>query len=57
MSSISTGLRSVDRATPSLQHRLKGPTVLTEQDVAFFRENGYLLPRRQLFSEEKLALL
>ncbi len=31
--------------------------MLTEQDVVFFRENGYLLPRRQLFSEEKLARL
>jgi len=31
--------------------------VLTEQDVEFFRENGYLLPGHQLFSEEKLARL
>jgi hypothetical protein len=32
-------------------------SVLTEQDVTFFRENGYLLPARQLFSEEKLSRL
>jgi ectoine hydroxylase-related dioxygenase (phytanoyl-CoA dioxygenase family) len=31
--------------------------VLTEQDVEFFRANGYLLPGRQLFAEEKLARL
>jgi hypothetical protein len=31
--------------------------VLTEQDVAFFRANGYLLPGRQLFSEDKLSRL
>ena len=31
--------------------------MLTEQDVAFFRENGYLLPGRQLFSEDKLSHL
>jgi len=31
--------------------------VLTEQDVAFFRQNGYLLPGRQLFSEDKLSRL
>jgi hypothetical protein len=32
-------------------------TVLTEQEVAFFRANGYLLPGRQLFSEDKLSRL
>jgi hypothetical protein len=31
--------------------------MLTSGDVEFFRTNGYLLPRRQLFSEEKLAEL
>jgi ectoine hydroxylase-related dioxygenase (phytanoyl-CoA dioxygenase family) len=31
--------------------------VLTEHDVEFFRANGYLLPGRQLFSEETLARL
>ena len=31
--------------------------MLTEQDVDFFRTNGYLLPGRQLFSGEKLARL
>ncbi|HYG94182.1 MAG TPA: phytanoyl-CoA dioxygenase family protein, partial [Nocardioides sp.] len=31
--------------------------MLTEQDVAFFRENGYLLPGRQMFPEDKLARL
>jgi len=30
---------------------------LTTQEVEFFRANGYLLPHRQLFSEEKLAEL
>jgi hypothetical protein len=30
---------------------------LTNEDVEFFRTNGYLLPGRQLFSEEKLAEL
>ena len=30
---------------------------LTGADVAFFRENGYLLPRRQLLSEERLTRL
>ena len=29
--------------------------MLTEHDVEFFRENGYLLPGRQLFSAEKLG--
>jgi ectoine hydroxylase-related dioxygenase (phytanoyl-CoA dioxygenase family) len=28
--------------------------VISEADVAFFRENGYLLPGKQLFSEERL---
>jgi Phytanoyl-CoA dioxygenase (PhyH) len=32
-------------------------TQLTTEDVEFFRKNGYLLPSRQLFSEEKLARL
>jgi len=32
-------------------------TVLTEQDVEFFRANGYLLPGRQMFSEEQLERL
>jgi ectoine hydroxylase-related dioxygenase (phytanoyl-CoA dioxygenase family) len=31
--------------------------VLTEHDVEFFRANGYLLPGRQLFSEDTLARL
>jgi hypothetical protein len=31
--------------------------MLTSAEVEFFRTNGYLLPRRQLFSEEKLAEL
>jgi ectoine hydroxylase-related dioxygenase (phytanoyl-CoA dioxygenase family) len=31
--------------------------VLTTDDVAFFRANGYLLPHAQLFSEDKLARL
>src|SRR3954454_3608490 len=31
--------------------------MLTSGDVEFFRTSGYLLPRRQLFSEEKLAEL
>uniref|UniRef100_UPI00143864CB phytanoyl-CoA dioxygenase family protein n=1 Tax=Escherichia coli TaxID=562 RepID=UPI00143864CB len=30
---------------------------LTDADVAFFRETGYLLPGRQLLSEERLARL
>jgi len=34
-----------------------GDDVLSESDVAFFRENGYLLPHRQMFSEERLAEL
>ena len=29
--------------------------MLTDEDVEFFRTNGYLLPGVQLFSEEKLA--
>lgn len=32
-------------------------TQLTTEDVEFFRKNGYLLPGRQLFAEEKLARL
>jgi ectoine hydroxylase-related dioxygenase (phytanoyl-CoA dioxygenase family) len=31
--------------------------VLTEDDVEFFRTNGYLLPGRQMFSEDTLARL
>ncbi len=31
--------------------------MLTQQEVRFFRDNGYLLPGRQLFSEERLAAL
>src|SRR3954454_17891645 len=31
--------------------------MLTSGDVEFFRTSGYLLPRRQLFSEEKLGEL
>jgi ectoine hydroxylase-related dioxygenase (phytanoyl-CoA dioxygenase family) len=31
--------------------------VLSEHDVEFFRANGYLLPGRQLFPEDKLARL
>ena len=31
--------------------------MLTDQDVEFFRTNGYLLPHRQMFSEEKLQRL
>jgi phytanoyl-CoA dioxygenase PhyH len=31
--------------------------VLTEQDVEFFRTNGYLLPHTQLFAPERLAAL
>jgi Phytanoyl-CoA dioxygenase (PhyH) len=31
--------------------------VLTERDVEFFRANGYLLPKQQMFSEEKLQTL
>ncbi|HEY7042275.1 MAG TPA: phytanoyl-CoA dioxygenase family protein [Nocardioidaceae bacterium] len=31
--------------------------MLTERDVEFFRTNGYLLPGRQMFSEEKLGRL
>jgi chlorinating enzyme len=31
--------------------------VLTDQDVQFFRANGYLLPGRQMFAEERLAEL
>ena len=31
--------------------------MLTENDVEFFRANGYLLPGRQMFSEEKLTAL
>lgn len=31
--------------------------MLTEQDVAFFRENGYLLPGKQLFPADKLERL
>ena len=30
---------------------------LTDADVAFFRENGYLLPGRRLLSEDRLARL
>ncbi|WP_433288624.1 phytanoyl-CoA dioxygenase family protein [Micromonospora sp. CA-244673] len=30
---------------------------LTDADVAFFRENGYLLPGRQLLSEDRLSRL
>src|SRR3954462_14705047 len=30
---------------------------LTDADVAFFRENGYLLPRRQLLPEDRLSRL
>lgn len=31
--------------------------MLSDQDVSFFRENGYLLPGKQMFSPEKLARL
>src|SRR3954462_8915618 len=31
--------------------------MLTTEDVEFFRAQGYLLPHRQLFSEERLAAL
>jgi ectoine hydroxylase-related dioxygenase (phytanoyl-CoA dioxygenase family) len=31
--------------------------MLTEQDIAFFRSNGYLLPGRQMFSPERLERL
>jgi Phytanoyl-CoA dioxygenase (PhyH) len=31
--------------------------VLTEQDITFFRTNGYLLPGKQLLDEERLARL
>ncbi|MGW0229367.1 phytanoyl-CoA dioxygenase family protein [Actinopolymorpha singaporensis] len=31
--------------------------MLTDEDVRFFRANGYLLPHTQLFSEDKLARL
>src|SRR3954451_20793711 len=31
--------------------------MLTNEDVEFFRTNGYLLPHQQLFSEEKLGRL
>ena len=31
--------------------------MLTDEDVRFFRENGYLLPHRQLFAPEKLERL
>jgi ectoine hydroxylase-related dioxygenase (phytanoyl-CoA dioxygenase family) len=31
--------------------------VLTENDVEFFRTNGYLLPRAQMFAEDRLAEL
>jgi ectoine hydroxylase-related dioxygenase (phytanoyl-CoA dioxygenase family) len=31
--------------------------MLTTEDVEFFRSQGYLLPQRQLFSEERLAQL
>src|SRR4051812_38642067 len=31
--------------------------MLTDEDVEFFRTQGYLLPHRQLFSEERLAAL
>ena len=31
--------------------------MLTDQDVEFFRANGYLLPRQQLFAPEKLERL
>jgi hypothetical protein len=31
--------------------------MLSEQEIEFFRANGYLLPGRQMFSEDKLARL
>ena len=31
--------------------------MLTQQEITFFRENGYLLPGRQMFTEERLAHL
>ena len=43
--------------TPSRTSQTKGSTVLSEQDIEHFRTNGYLLPGRQLFSEEKLSRL
>jgi hypothetical protein len=33
------------------------PSMLTDDDVARFRADGYLLPGRQLFAAEKLAAL
>src|SRR4051812_1577611 len=35
----------------------KGLTVLSEQDVEFFRTQGYLLPGRAMFTPDKLATL